>query len=207
MSQKYFDKYDDNFNQESSCCGSLCKCCTNCCESIIKHITKQVFKLFIIFSLIGLCIGGIYWGATELKSLNDFSEVSDGCTILSISNNGTGESCRECNCDYYYNPFEFEKKRVCDSCDSVKYSYTVSAEHCGSQVLSMDDDYWNDKACGVEKKQVGQKYSCYLYTDCRGQYSFDTMYADQDELVYPTVVIVICSVLIVLILLIRCFCC
>lgn len=206
MSQKYFDKYDENFDDESSsCCTSLCKCITNCCGSICEHITKQVWKLLVFVILIGLCVGGIYWGATELKSLNDFSEVQDGCTIVSVDN--ANVTCTECNCNYYYNAIEFDRKRVCERCDSVKFSYTVTADHCGTQLLKMDDDYWNDKSCGVEEKQVGQKYNCYLYKDCRGQYSFDTMYADQDELIYPIVIISICSVLIVLICLLKCLCC
>lgn len=205
MSQKYFDRYDENFNDEASCCGQLCNCCTNCCGKILKHITKQVWKLFVFVVLIGLCVAGIYWGATEIKSLNNFSEVSDGCTIVGVDQ--ANVSCTECNCNYYYNPFEFDKLRVCDKCESVKYSYLVTAEHCPGQNLTVDNDYWNDKACGVDQKVIGQKYSCYLYQDCRGQYSFDTMYADQDELVYPIVIISVCSVLIILICLLRCLCC
>lgn len=208
MSQKYFDKYDDNFSNESStsCCGYCCEKLFDCCGCIVKHISKQILKFVIFFLLIGLCVFGIYWGSNEITSLNNFSEIPDGCTIVSIDTIAEGESCNECSCNYYYNPFEFDKKRVCDTCDSIKFKYSVTTEHCGDQLLTMDDDYWFDKACGVEVKEVGQKYNCYLYKDCRGQYSFDTMYADQSELVMPIVVISLCSVLIILIFLIKCLC-
>lgn len=207
MSQKYFDKYDDNFNDESSsCCLRLCNCCTGCVGGILKHMTKQFWKLVVFLVLLGVCVAGIYWGATELKSLNSFREVSNGCMIVSLDTDLTGESCNECNCNYYYNVVEFKKRRVCDSCTSVKYRYTVKTEHCGDKLLTLDNDYWEDKACGVSLKNVGSNHTCYLYDDCRGQYSFDTMYADQDELVYPIIVICVCSVLIVVIFLVRCIC-
>lgn len=206
MSQKYFDKYEENFNEEASCCGKLCNCCTDCCGKILKHVTKQVWKLAVFLTIIGLCVAGIYWGATEIKSLNDFSEISGGCTVVGVDQ--ANVTCHECNCNYYYNPFEFDKKRVCDSCpNSVKTSYLVTAEHCGTQVLRVDNDYWNDKACGVSEKVVNQSYNCFLYKDCRGQYSFDTMYADQSELVYPIIIICVCSALIILTCVLRCLCC
>ena len=201
-----FEHYEGHQCEEkdsSSCCG----CLTNCCKKICKHVSKQIWKLFVFIGIYALCGIGVYWGINEIVSLNNFSQVPDGCTIVSVDTDLAGEACNECNCDYYYNVFKFDKQRVCTDCSSVKYKYTVTASHCGTQNLTVDNDYWYDKACGVPLKVVGQKYDCYLYEDCRGQYSFDTMYADQDELVYPIVVIVICVALMLITCLLKCICC
>lgn len=201
-----FEPYEGHYHyrEDDKCCDN---CCTSCIKNVCKNLTKQLWKLLIFIIIYAICGFGIYWGINEVISLNNFSEVSNGCTIISINSPLTGEDCNECNCNYYYNPFEFDKKRVCNSCDSVKYNYTVISDHCGSQLLTLDDDYWNDKACGIPLKNIGEKYTCYLYADCRGKYSFDTMYADQEELVYPIIIISISAVLMILTCLIRCICC
>ena len=199
-----FEPYEGHHHKEEEKC-SCCGCLTDCGKKICKHMTKQIWKLFIFVGIYALCVAGIYWGATEVKSLNNFSEVPAGCTIVSVDM--ANVSCNECDCDYYYNPIKFDKQRVCSSCNSVKHKYIVTADHCGTQNLTMDDDYWYDKACGVPLKKIGKKYNCYLYKDCRGQYSFDTMYADQDELVYPIVIIVVCVAVMIITCLLKCICC
>lgn len=197
-----FEPYEGHYKQEED---KSCIC--GCCKKFCRHLTKQLWKLFVFIGIYVLCGLGVYWGVNEIISLNNFTEIPDGCTIQSIDTQVSGVPCTECDCNYYYNPFVFDKKRVCTNCDSVKYRYTVTAEHCGTQLLTLDDDYWYDKACGVPLKQVGEKHSCFLYKDCRGQYSFDTMYADQNEIIYPVVIIVISVVLMLLTCLIKCICC
>jgi len=203
-----FEPYEghdcESEKDEGNC---VVNCCCGCLKKILKHTTKQLWKLFLFVGIYALCIWGIVWGVNEIVSLNNFSEVSNGCKIVSIDTDLSGEVCNECDCEYYYNPFEFDKKRICDECDSVKYTYTVTAEHCGDELLKMEEDYWNDKACGEPLKEVNKTYTCYLYEDCRGKYSFDTMYANQDELIYPIIVIVLGGVVMIITFLLKCLCC
>lgn len=201
--QRYFDKYyegDGDKNKSQNCCVKCIKKCT-------KKITKQLLKLILFTAILGGLVYGVYWGSTEIIALNDFKQVSDGCTIDSFVGSVNGTECTHCNCEYLYNPWSLSRLKVCDDCDSVKYNYLVTTEHCGVELLSLDDDYYDDLACGDPKKLVGEKYNCYLYADCRGQYSFDTMYADQNQLILPIIVIVVSSILLILTCLIRYLCC
>lgn len=201
--QRYYDKYDnDNYKNQS------CRPCRKCCKKLTKKIIIQIWKLIIFLIIFSLCGFGIYWGSNEIISLNNFKQIKDGCEIISIETPINGTSCNECNCNYYYNALKFERKRICESCSSVKYSYLVKSDKCGNKLLSIDDDYFDDLACGKEIKNIGQKYTCYLYEDCnKSQYSFDTMYADQKELVFPIIVIVVCCILIIFSFLVKCLCC
>ena len=200
--QRYFDKY---YEGDSS--GHDQNCCLKCMKKCTKKVCKQVFKLFIFALILGGLVYGIYWGTSEILSLNDFKQVEDGCTIDSFVGSVNGTECTECNCEYLYDPWSLSRSKHCTPCDSVKYDYLVTAaEHCGDDLLSIDNDYYEDLSCGNTVKVVGQSYNCYLYEDCRGQYSFDTMYADQNQLILPIISIIVCSILLILTCLIRCLC-
>ena len=202
--QRYFDKYydgDGDRNRSENCCIKCLKKCT-------KKIAKQLFKLFIFFSILGGLAGGIYWGTSEIIALNNFNQVPSGCRIVSFVGSVNGTDCSQCDCEYLYNPWSLSRSKVCTPCSGLKYNYLVTAEACGTELLSLDNDYYDDLACGNAKKIVGDRYDCYLYgDDCRGQYSFDTMYADQNQLMLPIMIIVICSILFILVLLLKCLCC
>jgi hypothetical protein len=195
--QKYFDKYYEEKKKDG--------CCVKCLKSCTKKICHQILKLVIFFGLLGGLGYGVYWGGKEIHELNDFDEVTDGCTIVSV---GEGVACDECHCSYYYNAWKLEREKVCSSCESIKYNYIVTSAKCGEEQLVLDGDYYNDLSCGVPLKNVNQSYTCYLYgNDCRGKYSFDTMYADKNQLTIPLIVMITCCILIIIVLLIRCLCC
>ena len=202
--QRFFDKYYDGngaSNKKQNCCVKFLKKCT-------KKITSQLFKLFLFFSILGGLGFGVYWGTNEIVLLNNFNQVQDGCTIDSFVGSVNGTDCSQCDCEYLYNPWSLSRSKVCTPCSGgLKYNYLVTATQCGTELLFLDDDYYDDLACGNPVKVVGQKYNCYLYGDCRGQYSFDTMYADQNQLMLPIMSIVICSILFILVLLLKCLCC
>jgi hypothetical protein len=203
--QKYFDKYydgDGNQNRSENCCLKCLKKCT-------KKIFHQLLKIFIFLAILSGLGYGVYWGTNEIIALNNFNQVQDGCTIDSFVGSVNGTECSQCECEYLYNPWSLSRSKICTPCDGVKYNYLVTAnKQCGEELLlSLDDDYYDDLACGNTKKIVNDTYDCYLYADCRGQYSFDTMYADQNQLMLPIMMIVICSILFILVLLLKCLCC
>jgi hypothetical protein len=200
--QRYFDKYYDGEAQsnESS------NCCIKCLKKCTKKILYQLFKLFIFAAILGGLGYGVYWGASEIIALNDFNQVEDGCKIHSFVGSVNGTACDQCNCEYLYNPWSLSRTKICSDCNDYKYNYLVTADHCGDELLKLDNDYYEDLACGNPVKVINESYNCYLYADCRGQYSFDTMYADQNQLILPIIVIVVCSILLILTCLIRCLC-
>jgi len=199
--QKYFDKY---YDVDSII---LDNCCVKCLKKCTKHIIKQIFKLFIFFTILTGLLYGIYWGSSELIALNNFNQVEGGCTIVSFVGPVNGTQCNECNCEFLYNPFSLSRQKICDSCDGIKYDYVVTSDKCGEKLLYLDNDYYDDLSCGNTVKIINNSYDCYLYGDCRNQYSFDTMYADKNEFTLPIITVISCSILFITVLILKCLCC